>query len=176
MSNPDNPLWQVYNAMWTLLEADTDFTTAVPEDNRVKYTDTTDRAIELDGGLTSDFPRVRIRPLEGRPWAYRTSNSSMIVMRWSVEIESADRRLATEDVSKFFDVWFAIYRATTRWKDTIWDFTWDTDKPASVRRFRAMQTRDEVGENKYTNTPVGWVSVWHGETDVWFDTSDLTAT
>jgi len=173
MSNPQNPLWQVYNALWTLLEADAAFCLAVPAMNRIKYTDTTDRHPDKDNALDADFPMVRIRCLGGRPRAHRTSNSSMIELRWTIEIYTGDQRLATHDKTKVFDVSWAIWKALINWQTYLYDFTWNGNT-FIVRYCRAAEITDELSHEDIQRKQLGWRSVWTGDTDVWFTTTDLT--
>lgn len=167
-----NPLWQVYNALWSLLESDSDFTTAVPSMNRIKYTSTIDRHPDKDSALDEDFPFVRIRSLGSEPRAHNTSSSSIIDMRWSIEVFSGDQRLATADANKISDVSWAIYKALVNWKAYVYDFTWD-GKDFKVRHCKAVEVKDSLSDDELHLTQIGWKSVWIGETTVWFTTTDL---
>lgn len=176
MADPTNPEWKTLDLIWDMLEADADFAAAVPSDSRIKYTNTTDRTIEPEDGLAADFPRVRVRLVGSHPWPYRTSNGSCNVLRWAIDIESGDQRMATTDANKFSDVKFAIYRALARWKTYLYDFTWDSNAyPCGVRMFKHLDTTDMVGPNERAKTPVGWTSVWLGEGELWFTTSDIVS-
>ncbi len=166
-----NPLWQVYNALWSLLESDSDFTTAVAADNRIKYTSTTDRRPDKDSASTADYPCVRIRAMGAKPKAHRTTNSSMIELRWSIEVFSGDQRFA-DDTERIFDVTWAIYKALVNWKDYLYDFTWDGN-PCKVRHCGAVEVEDKLTSDELHYGQHGWKSVWVGVTDVWFTTSDL---
>lgn len=174
VAEPVTPEWTLGDLFWDMLEADPVFAAAVPEDSRIKYTSTTKRTIEPHDGHAADFPRVRVRMIGSHPWHWRTTNGCCNVMFWQVDIESGDRRMSTSDANKFDDVKFAIYRAMSRWKDYLWDFTWgDDDNPGKVRRFISVETGDTVGPNQEADSPLGWTSVWRGEMEVWYTTSDL---
>jgi len=175
MADPTNPEWRFVDLFWDMLEAETLFTNAVAADSRIKYTDLTKRTIEPDGGHAADYPRVRVRKTGSRPRAYRTSNSSCIIINWAVDIESGDRRMSTEDANKFADVKFAIYKSLSRWKTYLSSFTWG-DNTAGVSRFVSKETQDVIGPNRGSRSPIGWTSVWQGEAELWFTTSDIVST
>jgi len=168
-----NPLWQVHNALWSLLESDSEFTTAVPSMNRIKYTSTTDRYPDKDNTLDADFPCVRIRCIGGVPRPHRTSNSSMIELKWSIEVFSGDRRFS-DDAQRFMDVWWAIYKALVNWQAYLYNFTWDGNA-FKVRYCRASEVEDRLTKQELHYRQNGWQSVWIGDTDIWFTTTDLTS-
>lgn len=170
-----NPIWQVHNALWTLLEADAAFTAAVPSMNRIKYTSSTVRHPDQDNALHSDYPMVRIRCVGGRPRAHRTSNGSMIELKWSIEVFTGDQRFATEDKDRLFDVCWGIWKALINWQTYLYDFTWN-GSTFRVRYCRASEIQDSLTNDETHRRQLGWKSVWMGDTDVWFDTSTLTLT
>ena len=175
MANPTNPLWQVANALWSMLEANVSFAAAVPADNRIKYTSTTDRSPEKDGALDSDYPCVRIRCIGAKPRPHRASNSSMIEARWSIEIFTGDQRFALETEDKFFDVWMAIYKALINWQTYLSTFTW-RGNVFKVTFCRATEVEDKLTTDDLHYRQRGWNSVWIVETDIWFTTSTLEGT
>ena len=170
-----NPLWQVHNALWSLLEADAAFCLAVPEMNRVKYTSTVDRHPDKDNALSADYAMVRIRQTGMKPRPHRTSNSSMIELKFSIEVYTGDQRFATDDKRKFSDVQIAIYKAFVNWQDYLYDFEW-SGIPFYVRFCRALEVTDELSRDDLHKKQLGWKSAWLGEMDIWFETSDLTLT
>lgn len=162
------------NLFWEMLEDNDSFCAAVKEDNRIKYTNTNDRTIEPDYGHAADFPRVRIRFLGSKPWPYRTSNGCCDVLRWAIDVESGDRRLANTDENKIQDIKFAIYQALSTWKTYLYDFYWHGNW-AGVRRLIHENTEDQIGPNATAATPLGWTTVWTGFGELWYQTSDITA-
>lgn len=169
-----NPLWQVHNALWTLLESDSDFTTAVKSMNRIKYNSTTDREPDKKSASSDDFPMVRIRCIGGTPRAHRTSNSSTLSLHWAIEILSGDQRLATQAYNKSFDVQWAVYKALVNWKSYLYDFTWDSND-FKVRYCRAHKSEDTLTNEDLQRNQRGWQSIWTGETEIWFTTTDMTS-
>lgn len=168
MSDTTNPLYQVYNALWTLLESDTDFAKLVPAGpQRVKYTSTTNRLPRLDGGLTADYPMVEIVLLGMRTQAHATSNGSLIVARWGVNVMAGDRRMI-----ELFEVTFAVYKALVNWQAYLKDFTYG-GTAFHVGRCKALDVQEAIHPGEGI---AGWVSVWQGETDIWLSTQALLPT
>lgn len=167
-----NSTWLVYNALWTILEASSSFTTAVHADNRIKYTDTSDREPDRHTSTYKDFPAVRIRPLGLGPHAHRTSNSSMKSLRWAIDVFSGEQRLA-EDVDAIADVDDAIYNAMVNWKTTMSTFT-HAAHGFVVPWCGMLEAETGLTQDEYQTTQRGWKTVWIGETDVWFQTTSLS--
>jgi len=162
----DNPLRLVYKALWTLLEAQSQFTTEVKSGNRIKYTGT-DRHPEKDGELQpAGYPEVRVVMKKCVPHLQRTSNGSSFGIIWGIEVRSGDQRF-----QDLLDVEWAIYLAMENWVTTLQDgLTWNSEN--FVRRCRPLQV-DVAMTDEHKNK--GWRDVWLGETDLWFATADITA-
>lgn len=165
-----NPFHQVHDALWNLLESNSDFTAAVPSMNRIKYTGTLDPRPDKDNAEYADYPMVRIRSLGFDVKAFDTSNSSRALAYWSIDVYSGDQRFAMPDKKKFFDVQWGIYQALLDWKNYIYDFTWD-GTAFKVRTCRALKAEDQFQHDPYST--LGWTSVWRGVTDIWFTTDTL---
>jgi hypothetical protein len=167
MSYSTSSLWQVIDAVWDMLEAHTDFATLVPAANRVKFTDTIDRNPDLDVPAEDDYVRVRIQPSDIVPWAYRTSNGSMMTLVLSIDMHAGDRRVHiwSEPVE-------AIYKAFTNWKTYLTGTHWSGDD-FNVCRCRLVQVQDQMGEERATT---GWVSRLNAEIDIWYQSTDINGT
>lgn len=165
----DNPIRLTYAALWDLLEAQSQFTDAVAEPNRIKYTGT-DRAPEKSTGMApAHFPQVRLVPSAMIPHLKRTSNGSSMTVIWSVQVNSGDQRVA-----EILDVDWAIYLALEAWDTELMNGddapTWNSER--FIRRCRPLEVKvrmDDDGKIK------GWRDAWMGETDLWFATADLSA-
>lgn len=169
MANPTNPLWQVYHKLWQLLESDGDFVAAVG-DHTVKYTDLTDRRPKRDVGLTADFPRVELAPAGLSAKAHRTSNGSSLLARWAVIVHVGDQRL-----DQFFDVTFPIYKALANWQSLL-DETFTYDQGTfHVCRCKLLNSEDVAPNVRSSEGPKGWSCVWAGETEIWFNSTELTS-
>lgn len=164
----DNPLRLVYNALWTMLEAQSQFTDIVAVGNRIKYTGT-DRTPKpwLDGGLQpADFPKVRVVMKRLVTHLHRTSNGSNLTVIWGVEVNSGDQRFADQ-----LDVDWAIYVAMEDWTTHLRDaLTWEDEN--FVRRCRPLEVDVTLSDAQKN---LGWRDAWLGETDLWFATADIAA-
>lgn len=173
MSNPTAPTWQIENALWSVLEGNSEFTSAVPSGNRIKYTSTLDRHVDIDRGLDADFPIVRLRYTGEVPKSHRTSNSSMREMRWSLDVFTGDQRIGL-DAGALADVNDAVFIALIDWKTYLYtDFTWNSNT-FSIRYCRANQVQAKLDADYAQKRMVGWASIWTIDLDVWFTTANYT--
>ncbi len=164
----ENPLRQVHNALWTLLGAHSDFDSLVPDGRkRVNYIGSS-RSPEVDGGLSpADYPRVRIVPVKKKPHLQHTSNSSSMIVIWEVQVATGDQRLQT-----LLDIDWAVYRALLTWETHLRDnLRWKNKE--FVKLARPLETETNLDDGKQNLGTRGWSTVWAGETQLWFTTSDL---
>lgn len=157
------PLEDLYDAFWTMLEASSDFTTAVPAGNRIKHTGT-DRWPRKTGSLPADFPQVRIVMAGMVPHLERTSDGSSLTVQWAIQVRSGDQRFDTVQQLAWY-----IYRALLGWETYLKNaLTWNG--AYYVRRCRAMMVRQEDDPQDDIR---GWTDTWACETDLWFRTAQL---
>jgi hypothetical protein len=105
-----DPFTLVHDALWAALEANSDFTDAVPEQNRIKFSGN-DRSPVKDRITSADTPDVRIvmQSLAARETG--VSNGEFDRVRFLIELATGDQRL---DARAFPIVWAirqAIYSA-----------------------------------------------------------------
>lgn len=165
MSEKD-PLSQVYDALWDLLEVHVPLTSLVKAGNRVKFSGTS-RDPEKERVSTADLPEIRIIPLGGTPHIQRTSNGSSWVKRFAVILATGDKRV---DVS-LFPVEWEIYRAMAQWADTLTALTWN-DKPY-IKLARPVSATEGISDRDLQRGVEGWTAVWQCEVELWFTTADL---
>lgn len=164
----DNPLRLVYAGIWTMLEAQTQFTDIVSAANRIKYTGTDSHPwSEMDGGMQpAGFPKVRVVMKRLITHLHRTSNGSNLTVLWGIEVNSGNQLFAD-----ILDVDWAIYLAMEDWPTQLRDaLEWNSEN--FVRRCRPETvdvTLDDAQKNK------GWRDAWLGETDLWFSTANVHA-
>ncbi len=164
----ENPLRQIHNALWTLLGANSDFDSLVPDGRKRVNWIGSSRAPEVDEGLSpADYPRVRIVPVKIEPHLDETSNSSSLTVIWQVQVATGDQRLQT-----LLDIEWAIYRAMQTWRTHLRDsLTWNGKNFVTCCRPMATETKlDDKGQDRGTR---GWSAAWTGETRLDFTTSDL---
>lgn len=161
-----NPLRLVHTAIWTMLEANSDFTTLVPSGNRIKFSGTDTPAPDKDTLSTADVPEVRVLDTGFRPHLQQTSSSSSLTMEVQIQVTTGEQEFAD-----LLDVQWAIYRAMLGWetylKATI---TWATK--ACVTLCRPLAVRSLLGA-KTDRGLKGWSAVWAGQIQLDFTTSDL---
>jgi hypothetical protein len=161
----DNPLKQIYNAIWSLLEARSELTDLVLIGDRIKYIGSS-RAPEKNEVLSTDFPEIRVIPVQSKPHLDQDSTSSGWIVVWQVQIASGDQRLQT-----VLDVEWEVYRAMQTWRTHVMPLTWKGKE--FVHLARPIETVWEL-DNKRLNRGIrGWSAVWAGETHMNFTTADL---
>jgi hypothetical protein len=91
-SNP-NPFSKVIDALWTLLEADVNFTDLVKTANRVKYNSETIRDPIKQNVAPADMPEVAIVYSGGPQNLFDTSSSTKLVASFDIIVNTGDYRL-----------------------------------------------------------------------------------
>jgi hypothetical protein len=162
-----NPLRLVHSAIWTMLEAESTFTSLVPTGNRIKYSGTAERAPDKDTLSGADVPEVRVLDTGFRPHLQQTSSSSSLTIEVQIQVTSGNQEFST-----LLDVQWAIYRAMKDWathlKDTI---QWASKN--CVTLCRPLAVRSTLGNKTMDRGLKGWSAVWAGEIQLDFTTSDL---
>ena len=163
----DNPIRLVYAAIWEMLEDKYEFTQLVPVGNRIKYTGTK-RAPDKDTVDPASLPQVRVIAAGLKPHLFRVTSGSSLVIRWEIQVASGDQRFATE-----MDVAWAIYRAMTGWATHIMALKWKDETFA--RLHRPLEVETDLGNPEADRGIKGWSSVWAGEVEMWFSTTQLAS-
>jgi len=162
-----DPITQVYNALWALLETHTPFTQLVALKNRIKYTGI-NRDPEKEQVLTEDLPEVRIVPTDTTPHLQATSSTTKILKKFRIEVASGDQRV---DAGLFAIEW-EIYRALLGWQTTLMALKWN-DK-AYVVNCRPSTVKDGLMRQSDIERGVrSWVSIWECEVEMYFTTADM---
>lgn len=165
-TNP-NPFTKTLDALWTLFEADAQFTGRVAEGNRVKYNTTDDRNPLKDAIATADLPEVAIVFDGGNMNLFDTSSSSKIVCNFRLIVNTGDFR-----VNEFASVinWIVLCNLA-KWKTTLAALTWKGEhfiKRVSVVDLTVGESNPERNRNIK-----GWVTIWQCQIDMHFTTSNL---
>ena len=161
----DNPMEQVYQAIWTILEASSDFTDLVPTRNRLKHSGGIRRPGK-DSAITSDYPWVRVLSEGGYVHMYRTSDGTSLRKRFRIEIATGE-----QNTSRLFAVEWAILRAMMDWKTSLSSLTWNSK--TYVVDCELLDHADTLDDSRSNKGIKGWVCVWVGEVEMWFTSSDL---
>ena len=159
-----NPLSQVRDAIWQLLEANTAFTALVPVGNRIKLANAPKR-----GSQYADFPCVTIEPVEGisvRDW---TNTDAEIRKGFRIKVATGDT-----DSDKLDALTWQIFFALKNWETTMQALSWNGS--TGYVKYCGLSEHDEtLNERELTRTETGWATVWVGEVWMSFPHTDLVA-
>jgi|GEM_PF-4574678 len=165
-----NPLTAAVEALWTLLEASSAFTSAVATGNRIKLTESVANPLH-PRVMPADFPQVIIRTHGHKTHQYTDSSGSEFWKRFTIEVKTRDTWLAnnTDETDGLLDLEFIILRALTPWIDTMEAITWGSQSP--IKDCRLLDANEGI---KPDDIHKGWKVVWQGLIHFYFDTSSLT--
>jgi len=170
MSDRD-PLTQVYDALWTLLEKSETLRTACKIGNRIAYNHE-DRDAIKDSRLTDDLPEMRVVPLTLAPHIQRTSNSSWLTKRFAIQVATGNLDIG-HPVEGLFVIEFAVYRALSNWVGVLQQLKWK-DKPF-VHLARPTEASSPALLQDDSTIVRGWTTIWQCEIQMVFATADLQA-
>jgi len=173
-----NPIKQVYDGLWIVLEAHSGFTDLVVAGNRIKLTkglSDADEAIDPDKErmLPADFPQVRIVPMGA--YAYMRESSSGTRLDLTFRIEARTSETQYDDLGLL--TWETI-RAMMDWRTAtdgagstaMASMTWASK--TFVTDISMLQRQDQVTVDKKIGISE-WRALWFGRARLDFDTSDL---
>ena len=162
------PLRQVADAFWTMLEADATFAAAVPAANRIKYGSTSRAPDVRRSPLPGSAPQVRIFPVKYTLANLdATSNATFLNIVWSIQVETPDKSLWT-----LLDVGFRILNACAKWRSYFSTFTYASGKTVEVNLVDVLNVEQALGTEPDQDI-TGWREVWQVETRLIFKASDL---
>lgn len=167
-----NPLWEIHDAIWGLLEAHEGFCDLVASRKRLRYLQTAwDAVLEYHTLVRELVPCVAVIQTGIGPEAggdRRASNRTFVDVRWAVLVASGDRRL-----DNILDVQWAVLRALMNWDDTMKSLTWE-GQPYVVN-CDLLDSSDGLRLGpELTKGLRGWCSVWAGVTNCSFPHTILT--
>ncbi len=173
MSNV-NPIKQVFSALWTMLEANSDFTSLVKVGNRIKYTGSNIEPDKQQIAL-ADTPEVRVVCTGMKPWIepdgkreYYASNATFLTVTWAVEVNTGDGGMWP-----LLNVMFAVFRALRDWRTHMDALTWN--EAPFIHRCVPGEAKVNRTDPQLNRGIRGWVTVWTGETNMQFQSSALIA-
>ena len=156
MTTPSEPLTQVYEALWSLLNASSEFSRLVKLQNRIAFT-------------AADLPEVRLIPTELTLHQGRTSSSTSVELTFELQVATGDQRLDVE----LFPLAWAIIKATSNWQATMAALTWQS--VAFVVQTLLSEAQIGVSQADLNRGIKGWSSIWKWTALTWFTTTDLQA-
>lgn len=147
-----NPLTQVTDALWTMLEANSGFTNLVKAGNRIKYDS---RNPEKHMAQSADYPIVRIKESTALAQPYRTSNMSTFSKQYHIQIITGEQAY-----DSCHDVEFEIIRSFADWPNNLESLAWSGDDSKFVYDCRLL-TAEQMLDSKEPNQKIrGWSTVW----------------
>lgn len=175
-----NPIWDLHNGLWGLLEDATNvatlktagkhFTDLVQNSVRcrIKLTSATERNPMDEVESTDDFPKVAILHAKTKPRDRTASNATKLGVQWEVLIRTGDQRF-----DSIFDVEWAIFRQLVNWDTLKTTVTWGDTTP--VKLCDMLSSEESLFDQRQNKLMRGWSAVWIGHTDLWFPHDTLIA-
>lgn len=173
-----NPIKQVYDGLWTVLEAHTGFTDIVVVGNRIKLTkgllDVNEaRAPDKGRVLDADFPQVRIVPAGADSYPRDTSTGTRLDLFFRIEAKTGEKQyddlaLLTWETMRAMIDWRTATDGEESPSTALAAMTWASK--TFVTDISMLQRQERVAAEK--SIP-GWQAVWQGRARMDFDTSDL---
>jgi hypothetical protein len=160
-----DPISQVYDALWALLEDSRELCSMVDVGNRKKYSG--EGTPEKEQVATADFPEIRIVPVATTPHTQRTSSTSTMLVKFRIEVASGDQRID----AGLFPIEWEIYRAMARWASVVTSLEWN--EKAYVITAKATSVQDGLAPANLMRGILGWVALWECEVELFFTTADL---
>jgi hypothetical protein len=165
MANPNNPLRQVYDAIWTLLEANTEFEAEMEDGNKIKL-NVTQQAPWFDEVSTADLPESRGLSSKITGPHQQTSNASFMTAEFKIEVSTGDQGQYI-----LFDVLWAVYEAMRPWEDVLTALTWNDKTFVHLAKcLEAPITEEDGTKNRGIQ---GWSCAWRGYIEMHFTSTDL---
>jgi hypothetical protein len=177
-----NPLWDVHNKLWALLEdtsniaslksAGKHFDDLVSDSpgQRIKFTSATERNPMEAVESSADMPKVAILHATTKPREWPASGSDAWGIQWEVLVRTGDQRF-----DSVFDLEWAIYRQLTNWRSGTHNLktsiTWNGTNP--VKLCDLLSTEASLFDERQNKNMRGWSAKWVGHTDLWFSHTAL---
>ena len=165
------PLEDVHDAIWSMLETKSDFTTPFPNGtvHQVRMVTSANYAPDpdLEEANPADYPRCRVTMQSAVPGTERNSSTSFLDVQFAIEVCTG---LQHQNV--LMDACWAIYRAMLGWREYVRDaVTWNS-KPCiyDVDAEGIGFTNENQVRNRGTNQ---WIAVWSTKVRFYFATADL---
>ena len=172
-----DPLTQLHEALWDLLEADTDFAALVPAKNRIKYVGTDALKYPEAGSRQADgYPQVTIQPASGSVhYLYASCAADKLHERFQVMVWTGAKPASYLQGSRYqglFPVKWCIYKAMRAGLLTIGTSVTLTGYEVHVAYMGGGGNETQLGSPRIEgqNAPVksmGWNLAWQGDFEIW---------
>lgn len=162
MPDPNlDPLSQVHDCLWEMLEADEAWCALVPVGNRIKYAGKGVSPRKDQQLSPGDRPEVQIRAASVTPYMNFDSSNTKITARFEIQIATGEQGF---DASLFPVLWETI-RALHAYRDHLNALTW-RDVPL-VKRTQAQTGAIGVGQGDADRGMLWWSILWAVEIDMY---------
>jgi len=161
-----NPLRDIYDAVWAMLE-DTDqssFSTKVAEQNRIKHSSSAEDILSWEVEAVPLSPEAAVVITKLKPADRPNSSCQLLVVEWEVWVRLTDSANAT-----FLDIQWEIYKALLNWEPKL-RATLVLDANYYCRNVDTMSVDQSFLVGKKPN---GWRAAWVGQCDCWFQHTAL---
>lgn len=171
-----NPIKQVYDGLWIVLEAHSGFTDIVLAGDRIRFTK---GLLDVDKKrqpikrrtLDTDYNEVRIVPVGATAFMRTTSTGTRLDMDYRIEARTKDQQY--DDLALLM---WETFRAMMDWRTAtdgagstaLASMTWASK--TFVTDISMRQRQEALGDD---NKIRGWQSLWVGRVRLDFDTSDM---
>lgn len=164
-----SPFSDVYDALWTMVEAHSGLTDIVSTGNRIKFNDDMNRGPTKNNTSSADYPELRLVPSGTVADLPSSSSGSTITRSWTWEIYTGDMRLTYD--SGLDDIeWFLIQAHNC--PNTLFELEYEGEA-GYVKRVTFTDNSigfDLLDPERKIN---GWQSVWTVSVEMAFSKSIL---
>ena len=164
-----NPLYDIHNAFWDMLEDKSYFTDLVKAGNRRKLT-TAKWDFFQEHAQPADYPEVTIVQT-GVEAGDRALGCNGTALRLIYEVWIAT---GEQPADSFWDVQWAVFRAFMDWEDHVGALTWD-DPEGKVWNCDLLNSEDSLLNKRLNREVKGWSCAWRGAVDCDFTHSTLNS-
>lgn len=165
MAVETDPLSQIHQAIWEILEASNLFTGMVRPENRVKLFGDRKGDPFKEQIREGDLPEVRVIPVSQEINTHATSNSLRVLYRWEIQVSTGEKRL----LPVIFPLSWIVLRALYNWSTKMNLLTWGGE--TFVVRSELTETLFGVTDKDLARGVPGWTAVWSGFTECFFKRS-----
>lgn len=166
-----NPFTLVFDALWSILENSPQFTSDVKPGNRI-HLNLTNLPNALKQQISdSDLPEVILTTAGASSIGlFTTSSTSRIVKQYQFLISTGDQRVQ----NYLNQVQWDIFCCFTGWQSLLGGLIWPVGSGRNfVKRADLVDNQEGLQDSDRNRGNVGWSSIWTGEVEMHFSTSDL---
>lgn len=163
----DNPFTRVYNKVWDILEASSDFTAIFPVGNRVKFNSDTLRSPLKEKITSADVPEIMVHMPNMNINLNNSSNTTKIVTKLQIVVNTGDYR-----INLFLNnIQWLLLCILKDAESEICTLTWRGDSFCKILRINDIAIGDRI-ENRDSGVN-GFTSLWACELEMHFAHSDI---